>query len=211
MHLTKSQIEKLDRIYRLNLINSVTGIKPANLIGTRSEDGISNLAIFSSVVHLGSNPALIGMVFRPQAEIKRDTYRNILETEYYTINHVTLDKTENAHFTSAKFDLEESEFDACGFTEEFLFDFPAPFVKESCIKLGMKLQEMIPIKLNNTILAIGSIEHLVVEDDVLAESGYIDLGKAQTAGISGLNSYYELTKVADYPYAKVNEIPDLKR
>jgi flavin reductase (DIM6/NTAB) family NADH-FMN oxidoreductase RutF len=211
MHLTKSQIEKSDRIYRLNLINSVTGIKPANLIGTRSEDGISNLAIFSSIVHLGSNPALIGMVFRPQAEIKRDTYRNILETEYYTINHVTLDKTENAHFTSAKFDLEESEFEACGFTEEFLFDFPAPFVKESRIKLGMKLQQLIQIELNNTILAIGSIEHLFVEDDVVAESGYIDLGKAQTTGISGLNSYYELTKVADYPYAKVNEIPDLKR
>jgi flavin reductase (DIM6/NTAB) family NADH-FMN oxidoreductase RutF len=124
---------------------------------------------------------------------------------------VTLDKTENAHFTSAKFDLEESEFEACGFTEEFLFDFPAPFVKESRIKLGMKLQQLIQIELNNTILAIGSIEHLFVEDDVVAESGYIDLGKAQTTGISGLNSYYELTKVADYPYAKVNEIPDLKR
>ena len=208
MHLSNEQLQGLERIYRLNLINSITGIKPANLIGTRSTDGVANVAIFSSVVHLGSNPALIGMVFRPQAETKRDTYRNILETEYYTINHVPLTKTENAHFTSAKFEAEESEFKKCGFTEEYLDGFSAPFVKESRIKLGMKLQQMIPIELNGTILAIGSVEHLFVPDEVLSENGFIDLGKAESAGISGVNSYYNLEKVADYPYAKPNELPD---
>lgn len=208
MHLSNEQIQGLERIYRLNLINSITGIKPANLIGTKSKNGVANVAIFSSVVHLGSNPALIGMVFRPQLETKRDTYRNILETEHYTINHVPLNKTENAHFTSAKFEAKESEFEKCGFTEEYLDDFPAPFVKESRIKLGMKLQQMIPIELNGTILAIGSVEHLFVPDEVLSENGFIDLGKAESAGISGVNSYYKFEKVADYPYAKPNKLPD---
>lgn len=198
----------MERIYRLNLINSITGIKPANLIGTRSKDGIPNVAIFSSVVHLGSNPALIGMVFRPQATNMFDTYRNILETELYTINHVSLSKTENAHFTSAKFEAEESEFEKCGFTEEYLEGFSAPFVKESRIKLGMKLQQMIPIEVNGTILAIGSVEHLFVPDEVLSQNGFIDLGKAESAGISGVNSYYKVEKLADYPYAKPNELPD---
>ena len=49
MKLSKKEIEKSERKWRLNLINSVSGIKPANLIGTKSEDGIDNLAIFSSV------------------------------------------------------------------------------------------------------------------------------------------------------------------
>ncbi len=208
MYLYNQQIKELERIYRLNLINSITGIKPANLIGTRSKDGIPNVAIFSSVVHLGSNPALIGMVFRPQAANMFDTYRNILETEHYTINHVPIDKTKNAHFTSAKFEAEESEFEKCGFTEEYFDGFSAPFVKESHIKLGMKLQELIPIKLNDTILAIGSVEHLFVPDEVLSPNGFIDLGKAESAGISGVNSYYKVEKLADYPYAKPNELPD---
>ena len=129
MHLSNNQIKQLDRIYRLNLINSITGIKPANLIGSKSKDGISNVAIFSSVIHLGSNPALIGMVFRPQVETKRDTYRNILETETYTINHVPLSKTENAHFTSAKFDAEESEF------KVFKISFPYTFYNQFFIEL----------------------------------------------------------------------------
>ena len=58
MHLTKEQIQKTSRIKRLNIINSITGVKPANLIGSISENGHSNLAVFSSIVHLGSNPAL---------------------------------------------------------------------------------------------------------------------------------------------------------
>ena len=90
MHLTKNQIKQTSRIKRLNLINSITGIKPANLIGTVSENGHSNLAIFSSIVHLGSNPALLGFILRPQHEVRRDTYDNILQTKYYTINHIPL-------------------------------------------------------------------------------------------------------------------------
>ena len=59
MYFSKKDIINASRIHRLNLINSITGIKPANLIGTISKDGHTNLAIFSSVIHLGSNPALI--------------------------------------------------------------------------------------------------------------------------------------------------------
>ena len=70
MHLTKEDIFKIDRIKRLNLINSVSGIKSANLIGTQSSDGYSNLAVFSSVVHLGSNPAYLGFVLRPDSNVR---------------------------------------------------------------------------------------------------------------------------------------------
>ena len=53
-HFSKSQINKMDKIYRLNLVNSCTGYKSANLIGTVSENGIYNVAIFSSITHLGT-------------------------------------------------------------------------------------------------------------------------------------------------------------
>ena len=47
---THQEILDLDRVFRLNLINSVTGFKPAVLIATKSRDGQENVAIFSSVV-----------------------------------------------------------------------------------------------------------------------------------------------------------------
>ena len=210
MHLTKEQIQQTSRIKRLNIINSITGVKPANLIGSISENGHSNLAIFSSIVHLGSNPALLGFILRPQHEVRRDTYDNIMQTKYYTINHIPSNYVENAHYTSAKFDKEDSEFERCKFSEEYLFDFDAPFVKESRVKIGLKLEEMLPIKLNKCVMVIGSIQHLWVDDVAVEDDGQINLELLDDVGIGGLNSYYKLKRVAQFPYARVNELPDFE-
>lgn len=207
MYLTKEQIENTDRIRRLNIINSISGIKPANLIATKSNDGFPNLGIFSSVVHLGSDPALLGFILRPQHEKPRDTYINIKENGFYTINHIHKNYVERAHFTSAKFSKEESEFETCELTEEYLYDFHAPFVKESPLKIGMKFLEEILIERNKTILVIGEIQHLTVPDESVDDQGQIDLASLETAGISGVNTYYELTKLNQFPYARKGEIP----
>jgi len=82
----KSSILNLDKNFRIDLINSVTGIKTPHLISTISNDGITNLAIFSSIVHLGSNPPLIGFVLRPETRRLSDTMQNIRTEKYYTIN-----------------------------------------------------------------------------------------------------------------------------
>jgi len=208
MILHKTDIENQERKYRLNLINSITGIKPANLIGTKSLTGKENLAIFSSVVHLGSNPGLLGFILRPTGEVPRHTHENILETEYYTINSIPLKLAKNAHYTSAKFDKEINEFERCKIEAHYLEDFKAPFVKESSIRIGLKLQDQVPIKINQTALIIGSIETLEISENVLDRSGYINLDKAEIAGISGLNSYYKLSLKHQFPYARVNETPE---
>ena len=54
MKLVKTEIDNLELKRKLNLINSISGIKPANLIATRSEAGEDNVAIFSSVIHLAA-------------------------------------------------------------------------------------------------------------------------------------------------------------
>jgi len=207
MYYTSQDIKSMNRVNRIKVINSVTGIKSANLIGTVSNTGETNVAVFSSIVHLGSNPALLGFILRPTAEIPRHTYSNINENGYYTINHVHPGFTDKAHYTSAKFDKEISEFDRCGLTEEYIADFKAPFVLESQFKMGMKFKEAINIRLNGTILVIGEIEHLIIPEKAFINED-IDLEQTNSVGISGLNSYYELKKIARYPYARVTEAPD---
>ncbi|MFT6138508.1 MAG: flavin reductase (DIM6/NTAB) family NADH-FMN oxidoreductase RutF [Alteromonas macleodii] len=209
MHYTENEVLAMDRIYRLNLINSITGIKPGNLVGTKSADGKSNLAIISSVVHLGSNPALLGFLMRPQQAVQRHTYGNILETGTYTINHIPNHLTKQAHYTSAKFEKNVSEFDACGFTEEYMGEFTAPFVGESETKVAMRFVEEVPITANNTIFIIGSIEHVIISDIALSDDGSINLEAANSVGISGLDSYYKLNKIAAYPHATLDNIPKL--
>ena len=43
IHYNNEQVKGLDRFYRANLINSIIGIKQANLIGTVSKNKTTNL------------------------------------------------------------------------------------------------------------------------------------------------------------------------
>ncbi len=209
-HLTRNNLDELERRKRANLINSITGYKPANLIGTISETGKTNLAIFSSCVHIGANPPLIGFIMRPLGDVERHTYENIKATGIYTINHIHRSFIEKAHFTAAKFDRDVSEFDACKLTAERIENFAAPFVKESLIKIGMIYVDEIPIKQNGTIMVIGEIEHLILPEKIISDNGDVDLNSVEDVCISGLGTYHEVKEISSFPYAKPNEIPSFK-
>ena len=193
----KDYIKNADRIWRLNFINSVTGIKPANLIGSKSEEGKENLAIFSSVVHLGSNPALLGFVLRPQHNKKSHTYQNIQETQYFSINSITNSFYKKAHLTSSK--IIESEFDVFSIDKEYIENFHAPFVKDSPIKMGMRIENIIDLP-NGCKFIIGSIELISIYKLYVDSDGKIDLDQSDIVGISGLNSYYSLSFIDYLPY-----------
>ncbi|MBT8233907.1 MAG: flavin oxidoreductase [Saprospiraceae bacterium] len=206
MRINQSEIESLDRIYRINLINSISGIKPGNLIGTRSLDKVDNVAIFSSVVHLGSNPAQFGFVLRPQGEMFSDTFQNIIDTQCYTINHIHKDLIEKSHYTSAKLGKEESEFEKMNIEKEFINDFHAPFVKMSPVKIGMKLLNYSQLP-NDCYFIIGSVQMIDIQENAVAENGQINLQTCESIGISGVNTYYQLTQVESHPYVGNNPLP----
>ena len=208
-HFSASEFNKLERFYRSNLINSISGYKPTNLIGTYSEKGTANLGLFSSIVHLGANPALLGYIQRPVGEFSH-TYKNIKNNHYYTINHVHENFIDKAHFTSAKFNEGTSEFDVCKLTQEKLLKFNAPYVKESQIKIGMKLIQEIPIVLNKTILMIGQIEHLFISKDAILNNGSVNLNYVNDVCTSGLDTYHKVSKLKTFPYAKVDNLPKFK-
>lgn len=204
MILQLKDIEQLEKHYKIHLFNGITGFKAANLIGTKSVEGNENLAVFSSVVHLGSNPAMIGFVLRPDV-VPRNTFKNILDTNFYTINQISTHFYDKAHQTSAKYDDEVSEFEAVGLKSEYIKGFTAPFVVEAKIKYGLSLQEVIPIKSNNTKLIVGKIETVVIDEELVHENGFINLEKANTAAISGLDGYYQPKFMKRLKYASVDE------
>ena len=206
MIYTKKDIEKIDKVTRLKIINSITGIKPANLIGTINKEGKTNLAVFSSIVHLGSNPSLLGFISRPRTPEVGHTYGNIIETGHYTINHIQPVFVKQAHYTSAKSKSDISEFDRCNLSEEYLDNFKAPFVKESTFKMAMSFKQAIDIELNGTLLIIGEVENIIMPDNAIVDND-IDLEKTNSVGISGLNSYYSLKKIEKHPYVRVSEVP----
>lgn len=206
IHYSRTDIDKMDKIFRLNLINSCTGFKSANLLGTKSLNGVSNVAVFSSITHLGSNPPLIGFILRPTT-VPRDTYRNIKDTGVFTVNHIYSDIIEDAHHTSAKYPDEVSEFTKTDLEEEFLGDFPAPFVKGAKIRLGCRFLNAYEIKENDTLLLVSAIEHVFIADqDIQQQDGWLKLENANTVAINGLDGYATTSLLDRYAYARPKKV-----
>lgn len=205
-HYSAEDIGHLDRIFRLRMINTVSGYKSASLIGTMDPDGNTNLGTFNSVVHIGSSPPLLGFVMRPST-VPRHTLSNILKTGHYTINLISEAMIEQAHYCSANFDKTVSEFEACGLTEWYDQSVKAPYVQESPVRLGMSLREKLDIASNGTSFIVGEVKQVHFDGDFLTQEGDVDLEKAKVVTISGLNHYHRVKKMSSFPYARVEDVP----
>ena len=166
------EIMAMAKQQRVHLINSLGGFKSVALVGTSDSLGNENLAIFSSFFHIGANPPLIGMIFRPSPP-ERDTMNNGI-----------------------------SEFDATGLTPAYKNNFFAPFVSESKVQLGIELKQKLDISINNTIMIIGEITQIFIPENCLQEDGFIDLEKANSLTCSGLDSYHKTIQLDRLSYAK---------
>jgi flavin reductase (DIM6/NTAB) family NADH-FMN oxidoreductase RutF len=204
-HISKEAISQMERIEKLNLINSCTGFKSANLIATKSIEGNTNVAIFSSVTHLGSSPSLIGFIVRPTT-VPRDTYKNIMETGYFTVNHITIDMISDAHHTSANYDSGISEFDKTNLEEEYKEGIDIPFVKGSPVQLYCKFVNEYTIKENNTIHIIASIEHIFYDEILEHKDGWLQLDKGNIVALNGVDGYF-LPKLIDRFQCAKQDIP----
>ncbi|CAA0255419.1 conserved hypothetical protein [Tenacibaculum maritimum] len=201
MQFTRKDIDALEHLYKINFVNSLSGFKSANLIATKSVKEVTNVAVFSSVVHYGSAPPILGFVLRPTT-VRRNTYDNIKETEFYTINHITESMIHEAHHTSAKYPSEISEFDKTALTEVYKNGFHAPFVKESSVQIAMKYVEEYPIEINNTLLILGEIVAVYVDEVLVEKDGFINLSKNETVAINGLDAYVTPANSKRLPYQR---------
>lgn len=201
MKIESTALATMPSRHRATLINSLAGIRQAVLVGTRSKEGRSNLAIFNSLIHIGANPPMYGLLFRPDT-VRRDTLSNILATGDYTLNYVKSADYRKAHQTSAKYDEFTSEFEACGFEEERSHESDAPFVKDAVVKIRMKFEQKTDIPLNGTMLLIGSVREIIIDESLVGEDGFVSLFKADPLLCSGLDAYYRAEFIGREKYAE---------
>ena len=202
--LNATDIQQMEKQARINLMNSLGGFKSICLIGTQDLEGQTNVAIFSSIIHIGSQPPLFGFISRPAA-VERNTLSNILETGLYTFNHINEKIFKQAHQTSARYDKNVSEFDATGLTIDYKNNFKAPFVAESNIQLALEFKEKIDIQSNGTVLIIGQVVGIYYPKNCLLSDGFLDIEKAATITCSGLDSYHTTKRLDRLSYAKPNK------
>ena len=209
-HISINEIKDWNRFYRANFINCLSGFKPVSLIGSINNEQIPNLAIFSNIVHLGADPALIGFINRPHAASPH-TIANIEATQQFTINHIQSAFLSRAHQTSAKYETGINEFDETRLTEIYRDNFKAPFVAESNIQFALELIEIISIKCNGTFMVIGSLKDVYLNKELIFNDGFIDIQKNGSIVSLGIDAYYSCEQVERFEYARVNTEPTKKQ
>lgn len=206
--ITRQEIAGMEKVPRLKILSALPGFKSVNIIGTTDKKGRENVAIFSSVIHVGSDPPLLGCLMRHET-VRRHTYQNISSTGWYTINHVHEDMYEQAHQTSGKYREDLSEFEICNLTPFYSDKCPAPYVQEARIRIGLKLVEEHRIEANKTILAVGSVEEVALPESTLHGDHSVDIEQSGTVALSGLGSYHRTEEIDRLPIVRVEK--DLKR
>lgn len=199
MLIDKNALDNMEARFRAGFLNRLNGYKSPVLVGTKNDDSVKNLTLISSLFHLGANPALLGIIFRPNT-VKRHGLENILKQKCYTINFIKQDMIQNAHQSSARYDESRSEFQEVDLKSSTINNFPAPFVAASKLKLAMNFKQKIDIELNGTHLIIGEIDFIQSDED------FDDLSLVSDIAVNGLDTYYQVKKLTKLSYAK----PEIK-
>lgn len=198
MHATTSTFQSWDAKYRLCFFHSALGPRSPWLIGTQSQAGVENLAIFSNVIHLGSNPPFVGVKFRPLAGA-RHTYHNLKANGACSLNLVPWPLVEQAHQTQLNVAEDVSEFELAGIAKAPCMHVKAPRVAQAALTLECTYEEEHRINANDTLLVVLAVQAVHVVNEAIDATGFIDHTRLGSAYVIGLEGYSQVQNVTRLP------------
>ena len=66
----------------------------------------------------------------------------------------------------------------------------------------MQLEEIIPIKINGTVLIVGSVQQIHIDEQLVGNDGFVSLSEQQVVISQGLDAYFVSSPLGRLAYAK---------
>ncbi|MFP8954825.1 flavin reductase family protein [Natrialbaceae archaeon A-arb3/5] len=168
--------DSLDADECARIMKSVVAPRPIAWISTTSEDGVDNLAPFSSYNYISSaTPTVMFSSSFGDGGEKKDTPRNALETEEFAVNVATESLLEEMDATSASLESDESEFDFAEVERAPCETIVPPRVADAPVTMECSLYDS--LRIHDRLVVLGEIEHFHIDDAVLTDEGKIDATK----------------------------------
>lgn len=166
--------------------------RPIAFVSTVDKEGVVNLAPYSFFNAFSSNPPIV--VFssnrRGGEGTKKDTLRNIEQTQACVINVVSYSIVQQMAITSVEFAPSVSEFTKSGLTPLASTQVAAPRVKESPVQMECKVLQIIPLGTEggagNLIVCQVVVMHI---DENVMTGNRIDPHKIDLVGRMGRHWY----------------------
>ena len=189
MHIDPHELAPLEA-YKIG--TSVIVPRPIAWVGSRSQDGVDNLAPFSYFMGVSTKPPSLAIsVARGRKGALKDTAANILETEVFTVSIVSHEFVEAMVATSKPLPPEESEFVLSGTTPQDADLINASRPVEALVSMECSLVHA--HDMGTTHLFVGEVLRYHFRDDVVSldAKGHriIDIGRLDPVGRLGSHDY----------------------
>jgi flavin reductase (DIM6/NTAB) family NADH-FMN oxidoreductase RutF len=165
------------------LIGSIAP-RPIAWAGTRSKEGINNLAPFSFYNCFSSNPPIVGFspILHPDGR-KKDTLRNIQDSKCFTLSCASFSLVRQMSKSAALLGPDEDEFVYAGLSPAEALHINAPYVSGALLVFECVLYDIISFgnEAGSGNLILGRVRHIHI-DDALYANGRIDIDKLDPVG-----------------------------
>lgn len=193
--MSEFSAQELDPAENARLVKSAVTPRPIAWISTVDENGVENLAPFSSYNYVGSSRPVV--VFNSPSESSgrmKDTARNALATEEFAVNVVTEALVEEMDRTSASVPPGESEFDLADVERAECRRIAPPRVADAVVTMECTLYDAIDVY--DKVMILGDVQYYHVSEDALTD-GRIDSRKIDTVGRLG-GPFYTVADPIDF-------------
>ena len=181
MILNAQQLSNTE-MYKI-LIGSVAP-RPIAWAGTRSLDGINNLAPFSFYNCFSSTPPIVGFSPLPRLDGRnKDTLQNVQDSKCFTLSCASYPLVKAMSKSSATLEPGEDEFAYAGLTPAEARHINAPYVAEALLVFECELRQIISFgnEPGAGNLILGEIKYIHIDDAIYA-NGRIDIEKLDPVG-----------------------------
>ena len=195
--------EELDKSAAYKLLTGTIIPRPIGWISTVDENGNNNLAPFSYLNMVSSDPKCVMFSTRRDNNQNKDTLNNVLITNEFVVNLVTVDIVEKMNTTSASVPPDIDEFELAKLTPIDSVMVKPKRVKESLVHFECeKIHHYFIDNDSNggACVVIGKIKIIHIDDTILLENNYINLEK-----------YKPVARLAGSNYGTLGEIFSIKR
>ncbi len=136
---------EIDVMDAYKLMSGLVVPRPIGWIGTRSVDGINNLAPYSFFNGVAASPPTVMFAPTGQPSARKDTLSNARETEVFTVNIVNYDLGPAMNETSGTHAADIDEFEVAGLTVREAEAIDAPCVAEAPASFECKVVKIVDI------------------------------------------------------------------
>jgi len=179
--------------------NAIIAPRPIGWIGSRSADGVANLAPYSFFNAFAYRPPMIGFA----SDRRKDTVANIEATGVFTWNLATRALAEKMNLSSATVAPEVDEFALAGLTAAEGRIVEAPLVAESPVAFECRLSQIVPLVTADGVpmpnrLVIGEVVAVHIDRASIIDGLYVTAAAAPITRGGGPADYFEIGEAARF-------------